>query len=600
MLSEIWFVPLIVFIITLTCSFFLSKYLLLILDGNYAGIPILNKIENSINGKQQTWQQYLISMLTFCLLIFIFNYFVLLLQPFLPLNPENKGILSPTTILHSALSFLTNTDLQHYIGEKHLSNGSQILFAISNMFLSPAIGLSVAVAMMRALRGDPYLGNFYQDVWRVIIYILIPIAFIFSIIYMQQGVPMTFRSMQQVTTLEQNTEFTQQQNIVVGPVAAFVGIKMFGVNGGGFFNMNSAHPYENPSFLTNIISNIAMMLLPFSMIFLYGRILRQIRHSYVIFVVMALGLALITGWIVYYDSKQPNPAMTHHHAKVYTNSSEDYSEDDLYIREVPALPVNQRSGNLEGKELRFGTLGSASFLGLSTSLGCGAINAEPDSLNPLAGFAPLMGMWINCFFGGVGVGLINMITYIILGIFLAGMMVGRTPEYLGKKIGTKEIQLIIISMLFKPLLILLPLGLFAATKFGMEAISNPGAHGLTQMLYQFSSAAANNGSAFNGLKVIYGFFNNPNPPSQAIAWDIITAIIIVFSRFIPIIAPVAMAAILGAKRSGPMHGGSLRIDTFVFAFILVGTLVIIGALLFIPMAMLGPIAEHLGPIPFGS
>jgi K+-transporting ATPase ATPase A chain len=237
---------------------------------------------------------------------------------------------------------------------------------------------------------------------------------------------------------------------------------------------------------------------------------------------------------------------------------------------------------------------------LTTDVTCGAVNAEADSLNPLAALAPMAGMWLNCIFGGKGVGMINMLLYIVIGIFLAGMMVGRTPEYLGKKIGAREVKLAIIALLVHPLMILMPTGLFSATDWGLLAVSNPGAHGFSQMLYQFSSASANNGSAFDGLGVAYGFYNNPTPAPTAVAWDIAAGTVMLLSRYLPIIAPIAMAAYLGEKKSSPFGLGTLRDDTPTFGVLLLATILIVGALLFLPVAVLGPVAEHLGPIPFGG
>jgi K+-transporting ATPase ATPase A chain len=267
---------------------------------------------------------------------------------------------------------------------------------------------------------------------------------------------------------------------------------------------------------------------------------------------------------------------------------------------VAGLPVDQHLGNLEGKEMRFGTSAGATFAAVTTDVTCGAVNAEADSLHPMSGLSPMIGMWLNCIFGGKGVGMINLLLYLIIGIFVAGMMVGRTPEYLGKKIGAREVKLAIIALLVHPFMILMPLGLFAATSWGLLAVSNPGAHGFSQMLYQLSSASANNGSAFDGLGVAYGFWNNPNPAPTAIPWDIATGLVMLFSRYLPIVAPVAMAAFLGAKKPSPFGLGTLRTDTLTFGLLLLGTILIIGALLFLPVAALGPVAEHFGPIPFGG
>ena len=237
---------------------------------------------------------------------------------------------------------------------------------------------------------------------------------------------------------------------------------------------------------------------------------------------------------------------------------------------------------------------------MTVDVTCGAVNAEAASLNPLAGLSPMVGMWLNCIFGGKGVGMINMLLYVIIGIFVAGMMVGRTPEYLGKKIGAREVKLAVVALLVHPFMILFPTGLFAATSWGLLAVSNPGAHGFSQMLYNFSSASANNGSAFDGLAVVYGLASNPNPAPTAIPWNIAAGLVMVFSRYLPIVAPMAMAAYLGAKKSSPFGLGTLRADTATFGVLLLGTILIIGALLFLPVATLGPVAEHFGPIPFGG
>lgn len=586
----------------------LSKYIAKIMDGKYDPIPLFRWFEKKLNDGGQNWKQYSASLLIFNTILFVYGYLILTLQPFLPLNPDGKTLLSPTTIFHSTVSFMTNTDLQHYAGEVYLSNFSQIFFCIANLFLSAAIGLSALTAIIRALRGDPSLGNFFLDVWRVVVYMFVPIAFLIAIIFIQQGSPMTFATSYKVATLEPGAMGKKEdgqpkaQTIVVGPVAAFESMKMLGTNGGGFYSMNSAHPFENPTGLSNFVNTLAMMLFPFSLVFMYGRMLNRMKHSLVIFSIMLLLMVFTIAWTIYFDTLKPNPAFTAHKEKTIEipSVSTSSSMEKKHIPKIVGLPVDQTLGNLEGKELRFGTSAGATFAALTTDVTCGAINAEADSLNPLAGLAPMIGMWLNCIFGGKGVGMINMLLYIIIGIFIAGMMVGRTPEYLGKKIGIREVKLAIIALLVHPLLILMPTGLFAATAWGMDAISNPGAHGFSQMLYQFSSASANNGSAFDGLNVTYGFYNNPNPAPTAIAWDIAAGIVMLFSRFLPIIAPIAMASSLGQKKTSPFGLGTLRDDTMTFAGLLLGTILIVGALLFFPVAALGPVAEHLGPIPFGG
>lgn len=591
---QTWLLPILLLIVATVTALPLSRYLVWIMDGKYRVLPVFAWFEKNLDTGQQSWKQYVVSLLIFNTILFTFSYFILALQPWMPLNPDHKTLLAPSAIFNSVVSFMTNTDLQHYSGEQHLSNFSQIFFGITNLFMSAAIGLSILAATIRALRGDAFVGNFFIDVWRIIVYMFVPIAFIFALIFLQQGSPMTFDSAYQVSTLERSVT---SQTIVVGPVAAFEAIKMLGTNGGGFYSMNSAHPFENPTAISNFFNMIAMMIFPFALVFMYGRMLNQRRHSLVIFIIMLLFMLVTIMWSIYFDTLNPNPALTSHVSQAFHNRDEQHA---FIMPAVASLPVDQRLGNLEGKEMRFGTSAGATFAALTTDVTCGAINAEADSLNPLAALSSLMGMWLNCFFGGNGVGMINMLLFIIIGIFLAGMMVGRTPEYLGKKIEVHEVKLAIIALLVHPFMLLIPTGIFAAAVWGIHAMNNPGAHGFTQILYQFSSASANNGSAFNGLDVVYGFYNNSHPAPGAAAWDIATGLVMILSRFLPMIAAIAMAASLGAKKASPFGMGTLRVDTMTFAVLLMGTIIIIGALLFLPVAVLGPIAEHLGPIPFGG
>jgi K+-transporting ATPase ATPase A chain len=267
---------------------------------------------------------------------------------------------------------------------------------------------------------------------------------------------------------------------------------------------------------------------------------------------------------------------------------------------VAGLPVDQHLGNLEGKELRFGTSAGATFAAITTTFTCGAVNCEMDSLNPLAALSPFVGMWLNCVYGGKGVGMINLLVFLVIGIFVTGQMVGRSPEYLGRKVGAREMKLAMLALLVHPIMILGPSGLFAATSWGTDAVSNPGPHGLSQIVFQFSSSSANNGAAFGGLVTSYGFNSNPAPPPTAVPWDIAGGLVMLFARYLPIVAPMALAAGLGQKTPSAVTMGTLRDDTPTFGFLVLGTIMIIGALLFLPVAVLGPLAEHLGPIPFGG
>ncbi len=605
----IWFLPIALLVITTILAVPLSRYLAWIMDGKYRAPKVLRWFEERLDTGPQNWKQYTAALLIFNVVMFIFGYLVLMLQPIMPLNPLGRGLLAPTTIFMQVISFMTNTNLQHYSGDQHLSNFSQIFFVIFNQFTSAAVGFCALTAIVRAFRGEKTVGNFFVDMWRVVAYTFVPVAFIIGIIFMHQGMPMTYQSAYQVSTLEPAAMGTddkgqvKQQTVVVGPVAAVIPIKMLGTNGGGFYGMNSAHPFENPTDLTNFVTTFAMMLFPFSLVLMYGRMLGRLGHAGVIFSVMMLMMVGTIAWAIYFDTLKPNPGLTAHPAaRTYEIPSATAPGGKRVVASpaVAGLPVDQHLGNLEGKEMRFGTSAGATFAAVTVDVTCGAVNAEHDSLNPVAALSPLTGMWLNCIFGGKGVGMINMLIYVIIGIFIAGMMVGRTPEYLGRKIEAREVKLAVIALLVHPLMILFPTGLFAATDWGLKATSNPGPHGFSQMMYQFSSASANNGSAFDGLGVTYGFYNNPSPAPEAIPWDIATGLVMLFSRYLPIIAPIAMAAYLGAKRPAPFGPGTLRDDTATFGFLVFATVFIVGALLFLPVAALGPLAEHLGPIPFGG
>jgi potassium-transporting ATPase potassium-binding subunit len=604
-----WILPISMLVVTTLLAIPLSRYMRKIMDGKYRATRLLRWFEDHLNSGPQNWKQYTVSMLVFNTILFVFGFAVLALQPWMPLNPLHRGMLSPTTIFHTVVSFMTNTDLQHYSGDQHFSNFSQVFFCFPMFFLSASIGFCALTMIIRAVRSDPHVGNFFVDMWRVVVYQFLPISFLLAILFVQQGSPMTFKSFYAANTLEpaamgtQADEQAKTQTIIVGPLAAFVPMKQLGTNGGGFYGMNSAHPFENPTALTNFMSCVAMMLFPFGLVLMFGRMLNHRKHAWVIFGVMMFFMVGTVVWAVEFDTLQPNPGLTAHPiARTYSIPDPHAAGGKIpvVLPAVAGLPVDQHLGNLEGKEMRFGTSAGATFAALTVDVTDGAVNSEHDSLNPMASISPMVGMWLNCFFGGKGVGMINMLLFVIIGIFVAGQMVGRTPEYLGKKIGAREMKLAMIALLIHPIMILVPTGVFAATSWGMKAESNPGPHGFSQILYQFSSASANNGSAFDGLGVTYGFNNNPNPAPTAREFDIAAGLVIIISRFLPIIAPMAMAAFLGAKKSTPFGPGTLRDDTLTFASLLVGTIVIIGALLFLPVAALGPLASHWGPIPFGG
>jgi K+-transporting ATPase ATPase A chain len=592
-----WFLPLLIVGTTVVLSVPIGLYMAWIVDGRYRAPAWLRWFEQRLDTGSQNWKQYAVALLLFNLGMFLVGFLVLSLQPLLPLNPDGKGMLAPTTIFNSVSSFLTNTNLQHYAGEQHLSYFSQLAFVTWNMFVSAGVGFCALAAVSRGLRGDTHMGNFYLDMWRVVIYVFLPLALITGVLLIAAGMPMTFEPAAKVAGME------GEQVIARGPVAAVVPIKHLGTNGGGFFGANSAHPFENPNDWTNYLETVSFLILPFSLVVTFGRLLRQMRHATIIYAVMMLLYVVMIVWGVSQDSEHANPALGEREAK------EIWALPDSDGKLVPlpalrALPVDSTGlGNLEGKELRFGVSAGPTYAASTTAVTCGSVNCMHDSLNPLAGLTPLTGMWLNCVFGGKGVGLINLLVYLIVGVFLAGLMVGRTPEYLGKKVEAREMKLAMLALLIHPIMVLGPTGLFAARDWGSEATSNPGPHGFSQILYEFSSASANNGSGFEGLGDTWGFNDpaaNPSAPAPySPYWDIATGLVMLISRLIPIIAPLALAAGLAAKKPTPFTTGTMRTDTITFGFVLLGTILLVGALLFLPAAMLGPVAEHLGPIPFG-
>jgi K+-transporting ATPase ATPase A chain len=602
-----WLLPISMLVTTAILAIPLSRYIAWIMNGNYRPPRLLGWFERRLDTGNQNWKQYTVALLVFNTLLFAYSYVMMALQPWLPLNGLHRGMLAPTTMAHAAMSLSTNTDLQHWSGDVHFSNFTQIFVMIANFFFSASIGFCALTAIIRALRDGPArVGCFFIDMWRVMIYMFLPVGFVLSLVFLQQGMPMTFKAAHLASTVEPAAMGTadngqpKQQTIVVGPLAAFIPMKQLGTNGGGFYGANSAHPLENPTALTNFLESVGMMLFPMALVLMYGRMLGKLKHAWVIFSVMMVLMIITIVWSVYFDTYKPNPGITAHpHARTFELAVTGKS-DPITLPAVAGLPVDQHLGNLESKELRFGTSAEATFAAMTVDVTCGAVNCAHDSLNPMAAVSPMAGMWVNCIYGGKGVGMINLLVFLVIGVFVAGQMVGRTPEYLGRKIGGREMKLAMIGLLIHPIMILWPTGIFAATSWGQKAEFNPGPHGFSEVMYEFSSASANNGSGFEGLGDTWGLNDNPNPAPTSQAWDLATVIVICISRFIPIIAPIALAAGMGAKKAAPFGLGTMRDDTLTFGFLLMGTIVIIGALLFLPVAALGPVAEHLGPIPFGG
>lgn len=500
----------------------------------------------------QTWKQYLVSMLTFNALMFLFAFAVLFTQQWLPLNPDQRGAFSWDLVFNTAASFTTNTNLQHYSGEAQMTYFSQVFALMWLQFVSAATGIACLAALARGLAGKGQgFGNFFLDLQRATFLVLLPLAFVVAVLFAIGGMPMTFNGAAQATTLEGATQI-----IARGPVAAFVAIKQLGTNGGGFFGPNSTHPFENPGMFTNIVAMLAILAIPMACVWMFGCITGRMGHAAVVFGVMLVLILGKIGWSINYESA-PTAAFE-------------------------SLSVEQSVGNLEGKELRLGATTGPLWAVLTTATSNGSVGAMHNSLNPLTGLAPLTGMWLNSTFGGVGVGMINMFIYIVVAVFLAGMMIGRTPEYMGKRVEAREMLLAAVCLIAHPLLILGGTALFTMIPaWGAETINNPGARGFTEMLYEFSSAAANNGSGYEGLG------------DDTIPWNVATGLVMLIGRYLPILLPLAIVGSLAAKRPVAETAGTLRTDTPTFGLMLAGVILLLGALTFLPAALLGPVAEHL-------
>jgi potassium-transporting ATPase potassium-binding subunit len=476
-------------------------------------------------------------------------YIVFRIQGVLPLNPSDIPGMDPTLAFNTAISFMTNTNLQHYSGESGLSYLSQMIGILFMMFAAPGTALAVCIAFVRGLSGNN-IGNFYVDLIRTITRVLLPIAFVTSFIFIALGVPQTLEP-----TVTAHTVEGAQQYIARGPVGAFLSIKELGNNGGGFFGVNSAHPFENPNALSNTLQILLMLLLSISLPFTYGRMVGNIKQGRVLFVSMAMMFIVLLGTTLV-SEYQGNPVLNQ-------------------------MGINHEQGSMEGKEVRFGAGLSALYAVVTTASETGAVNTMHDTLTPIGGMITLSNMLLNTVFGGVGAGFINVIMYAMIAVFLSGLMVGRTPEYLGKKIEGKEMKLIAVTLLIQPLLILGASALALYTPLGNEAISNPGFHGISQVVYEYTSSAANNGSGFEGLGDATPF------------WNISTGIVMYIGRFFSLVTMLAVAGSLASKKLVPETVGTFRTDTTLFGVILVGVLLIVGALTFFPTLVLGPIAEYL-------
>ena len=521
-----------------------------------------------------TWRGYALAILWTNLPLALLGYLVFIWQANLPLNPDKISGMSWDLALHTAASFITNTNQQHYSGQSQMSYLSQLVGVTAMQFVTPAVGLAAMVAVLRGLMGGMggvkgNLGNYYVDLTRAITRVLIPMSFVLALLLTWQGVPSTFSGAKTATLLEPQTVSAQvisSQTIPVGPVAAMVAIKQLGTNGGGWYGPNSAVPLENPTPFSNLLETISIILIPVAAIFMAGYFLRRPRFGIMVLGVMTLLSAVLVFAIV------PNATQAN----------------------ATFAGLAAPGANLEGVEQRFGPIASSLWASLTTQTSNGSVNAMHDSLNPLAGLVPLMGMWLNLIFGGDGVGFLNFFIYLIVTVFIAGLMVGRTPELFGRKIEAREMKLASVALLISPLLILVPSAI-ALSIPAVTANSNPGFHGLSQIIYEYSSAAANNGSGFEGLG------------DNTIWWNVSGAVVLILARFVPIIAPLAIAGYLSQKKEIPVSSGTLRVDTPTFAGTTLAIILILAALQYLPVAVMGPIAEQLtlgqpapNPIPLSA
>jgi potassium-transporting ATPase potassium-binding subunit len=507
--------------------------------------------------KEMSWKQHLVALLTINFVWAILSMFVLMNMSWLPLNPDGNPSMSGDLAFNTSISFISNTNLQHYSGESGVSYLGQLMLMLFQ-FISAGAGMAVCAMVFHAMkeRTTEKLGNFYNYFVKSCTRILLPLSIVVAVILLFNGTPMTFKGKDQFISLQGDTVHVSR-----GPAAAMVAIKQIGTNGGGFFGANSAQPLENPNYFTNIIENVCIILIPMAMIFALGYMLKRKKLAWVIFSVMTIGFLIYLLPSIYFEMKG-NPAIGH-------------------------LGISQPLGSMEGKEVRFGPAASA-YWGITTTVTSnGSVNAMHDSFTPLTGMFAMLGMMVNSFYGGVGVGFLNFYIYMIIAVFISGLMVGRTPEFLGKKIEAKEMKIATIIALLHTFLILsftaLSSYLFAHHPTENAAwLNNPGSHGFSEMLYEFTSSSANNGSGFEGLGDGVPF------------WNISCGLVMLLGRFLPIIGPLAIAGILAKKKFVPESAGTLKTDTGTFGIMVFAVIMIVAALSFFPALTLGPIAEYFG------
>lgn len=551
----------------------MGKYLYHIAAGKRTfADPVFDRVDNAlyrvcgVDKTEMNWKKYAISMLLTNAIMVLAGYLILRIQALPIFNPNGIGGMAPDLSFNTVISFMTNTNLQHYSGESGLSYLSQMIVITFMMFTSAASGYAVCMAFVRGLAGkSKAMGNFYVDLIRIITRVLLPLSIVLGLVLVSQGVPQNLSPNITVQTIE-----GAYQDIAMGPVASLEIIKHLGTNGGGFFGANSAMPFENPTVFTNILEMLSMMLLPGSCVVVFGHMVKNRKKE-------IAGKKPRRIWL----GKEARPILAVMSILFIIGIAVCFMAESAGNPLLAGAGLNQGMGNMEGKEMRFGIAQSSLFTTVTTAFTTGSINNMHDTLTPLGGAVPLINMMLNLVFGGKGVGLMNMILYAILAVFICGLMIGRTPEYLGKKIEGKEMKLTALGIIIHPLLILAFTALAVVIPAGLAGISNPGYHGLTQVLYEFASSAANNGSGFEGLA------------DNTLFWNITTGLVMFFGRYLIIVLQLAIAGSLMQKIAVSESIGTLKTSTPTFAVSLLMVVVVFAALTFFPALVLGPIAEHL-------
>jgi len=556
------------YLLTLAIAIPLGKYLAKVFAGEKVWTDFLKPVEKGIfklsginTNEQMNWKQAMKAMLTINLVWLVYGFFVLLNQDKLPLNPDGNPGMTPDLAFNTVISFVVNCNLQHYSGESGVSYLTQHVVLMFLQFVSAATGLAAAVVFFKAFRDKTTatLGNFWEYFVKSITRLLLPLSLVMAIILAFSGTPSSYEGKDQFISLQGDTV-----NVSRGPAAAFIAIKHLGTNGGGWFGANSAHPLENPSYFTNMVELIAQVILPIAMVIAFGYFIRKRKLAWMIFGVMTIGMFLLL---------------------IPTVSSELGGNPA-----IAKMGISQLSGAMEGKEVRFGPAISGYWSTVTTIISTGSVNSMHDSTMPLTGLWQLLGMMINAFYGGCGVGVLNYFIYLIIAVFISGLMVGRTPEFLGHKVEAREIKIAAIITLLSPFLILAGTALssYVFMAHGDAAwavqpknwLNNPGFHGFSEMLYEITSSNANNGSGFEGLG------------DNNVFWNVTSGFILFLGRFLPIIGPVAIAGLLGAKKYIPESAGTLKTDTMTFSLMTFAVILVLNALSYFPALALGPLAEY--------